>query len=82
MGLPDRCDTMGWMTKWTDEKLLISCLEQETKGIVEKTRSVFKGHLTLEVISVIHAVNTDLGSVPGRMIWTLQILDVIVNKNH
>jgi hypothetical protein len=40
--------------------MVTSCLEQGTKAVVEKTRSVFM----LEVISVIHAVNTDLGSIP------------------
>jgi hypothetical protein len=40
----------------------------------------FKGHLTLEVTSAIHAMNSDLVVIPGGLTSQLQVLDVIVNK--
>jgi hypothetical protein len=40
----------------------------------------FKCHLTPEVKSAIHAVNTDLVVIPGGMIFQLQVLDVLVSK--
>jgi hypothetical protein len=35
----------------------------------------FRGHLTPQVKSVTHAVNTDLGVIPGRMASQKQALD-------
>jgi hypothetical protein len=40
----------------------------------------FKGCLTLDVISFIHAMNTDFTVIPKRMTLYLQVLDVVVNK--
>jgi hypothetical protein len=40
----------------------------------------FKGHLTPEVKSAIHAMNTDLVVIPEGMTSQLQVLDVVVNK--
>lgn len=44
------------------------CLEQETKGVPENTKSVVKGNLTPEVRFIIHAMNSDRESIPGGMI--------------
>jgi hypothetical protein len=40
----------------------------------------FKGHLTPELRSVIHAMNTDLVVIPGGITSQLQVLEVVVNK--
>jgi hypothetical protein len=40
----------------------------------------FKGHLTLEVKSVIHAMNSSLVVIPRMMTSDLKILDVVVKK--
>jgi hypothetical protein len=40
----------------------------------------FKGHLTSEVKSAIHAMNTDLMVIPGGMTSQLQFLDAAENK--
>jgi hypothetical protein len=47
--------------KRTDGGLLTSCLGQETKRLLRKQQKLvldaFEGHLTLDVRSVIHAMN-------------------------
>jgi hypothetical protein len=40
----------------------------------------FKSHLTPEVKSAIHAMNTDPVIIPGRMTYQLQVSDVVLNK--
>jgi hypothetical protein len=56
MGLIIICQTIGWMTK-SYEGLFTSCLEWETKHIVQETRNecvgTSKGHSTLDARSVI-----------------------------
>jgi hypothetical protein len=42
----------------------------------------FKGHLTLDARSLIHAVNTDFTVIPERMTLYLQVLDAVMNKPH
>jgi hypothetical protein len=41
----------------------------------------FKGYLSPEVKSAIHAMNTDLVVTPGGMTSQLHVLDVVVNKH-
>jgi hypothetical protein len=42
----------------------------------------FKGHLTLDARSLIHAVNTDFTVIPEKMTLHLQVLDAVVNKPY
>jgi hypothetical protein len=54
-----------------DGGLVISCLDRETTSIVHIQGilmfDAFKGHLTLDIRSVIHAVHTDLAVISGGM---------------
>lgn len=42
----------------------------------------FKGHLTLDARSLIHAMNTNFTVIPGRMTLYLQVLDAVVKKPY
>jgi hypothetical protein len=83
IGLIVRCRSNGWMTnELMGDRLQV--VWNRRPGVLLTKRGMlvpdaFKGHLTPEVKSAIHAMNTDLVVIPGGMTSQPQVLDV-VNK--